>query len=660
MLTNKQIEMLPAKMTARIEGLNVLVLKQIAEKIKKIGKMNASQVNSLSRLGALDADLDEIKKKIAFTTKKNIKEIDQIFEIAKKEHYDFAAEYFKEQGKKPDMSFLSEYVESVKKATKNSFINISKTTGFEVDGKYKGIKEAYKDVIDKAIYEVTNGVTDYKTAIRDALKALAESGLKAVEYTSGKTRKLESALKMNVLDGIREVNAGMSERSGKRFGADGVEISVHANSAPDHEDIQGHQFTHEEFEKMQTQKPFKDINGKYYKAIQRPIGMWNCGHYTFEIVTGAAKPAYSEKELKAYKARNNKGFVFEDVKYTGYQAEQMLNTLKNIWYKHNAIYETGLSADDPVMWAVYGKKKSITEHLYRKFSKAAGLFNSAPWDFDITDEIEEIKDNEPKKEIIEKDLTKEVKNDKIHIEKGPFEKAYGKQHSDAMVNIIAGASDDTIDEIAVWNKYVGGLAVASKDIRTNPVMINGKPRSSAFQLENKLYTDLESDIKGDAGRVPYMVSFHESGHGIDYLAGDGNYISHTYKNGAFAKMLRKEAKAYLESRAGEDGYVGMLNAAYKLKKSFWETRETERAQGKSTTIHAVSDIFSGAAIAARVEVKWPFFHDSKYWRSSGSLATEAFTHMFSTTIADPAALAKIIEYFPESHKIYLEIIKMIK
>jgi hypothetical protein len=189
---------------------------------------------------------------------------------------------------------------------------------------------------------------------------------------------LESAVKMNVMDGVREVNAGMSKKAGEKFGADGVEISVHANSAPDHEDIQGRQFTNEEYEKLQSGRPFKDVTGRHFAAIKRPIGMWNCGHYVFEIIVGVSEPAHGEKELNRYKAKNIKGFEYEGHKYTGYEAEQMQNKIKNEWRKTRGALEIAREAGDSGLANEYQRKMTILQHHYAKFTKAAENFNAEP------------------------------------------------------------------------------------------------------------------------------------------------------------------------------------------------------------------------------------------------------------------------------------------
>ena len=155
-------------------------------------------------------------------------------------------------------------------------------------------------------------------------------------------------------------------------------MSAHANSAPGHEDIQGRQFTHEEFEKLQNQQPFKDITGRRFAAIKRPIGMWNCGHYVFEIIIGANQSTYDEKKLQLYKAKNAKGFTYEGYKYTGYEAEQMLHKIRNEWTKTRGALELAGSSGDMELAGEYQRKMIILDDHYLKFNKAMQIFNAEP------------------------------------------------------------------------------------------------------------------------------------------------------------------------------------------------------------------------------------------------------------------------------------------
>ena len=379
MLNNKQLDLLPSYMVERIDELNRYVMKKIGGRIKGIGKLKANEAKFLSGLSALDAGLNDIERASDAMTKKNLNEIDEIFDIAREKHHDFTSKYFAKRGiDSSDLSFLSDYVDSVKQATKEQYLSVSKTIGFNIDGTHKSLQKAYQEAIEKALTLVSSGEKNYKSAIRDTIRKLGESGLKAVEYRSGTVKSLENAVKINIADRVREVNAGMSKRAGEKFGSDGVEISVHPNSAPDHEDIQGRQFTHEEFNKLQNQQPFKDITGKYFAAIKRPIGMWNCGHYTFEIIIGASQPVYDEERLQRYKFKNAKGFTYEGEKYTGYEADQMQDRIKFEWRKARGAFTIAESAGDMELANSYRYRMTLLENDYIKFSRAMEEFYRKP------------------------------------------------------------------------------------------------------------------------------------------------------------------------------------------------------------------------------------------------------------------------------------------
>src|SRR5699024_2831652 len=131
--------------------------------------------------------------------------------------------------------------------------------------------------------------TNYQKAMYDTIKQLANSGVRKIYYENeGKkpyARRLDSSVRQNILEGVRQVNIGVQEQVGKEFGADGVEVSHHVNCAPDHIHIDGKQFSKKQFEK---------INNN----LTRPVASMNCRHFVFSIVLGVSSPLYTKKQLE--------------------------------------------------------------------------------------------------------------------------------------------------------------------------------------------------------------------------------------------------------------------------------------------------------------------------------------------------------------------------
>ena len=79
-------------------------------------------------------------------------------------------------------------------------------------------------------------------------KNLADLGVRIIDYESGVTPPLRAATRRNIMGGLGLMMEQITKRNHDDLGADGWEISAHANSAPDHEPIQGRQYTDAEYE----------------------------------------------------------------------------------------------------------------------------------------------------------------------------------------------------------------------------------------------------------------------------------------------------------------------------------------------------------------------------------------------------------------------------
>ena len=223
---------------------------------------------------------------------------------------------------------LQRLVSSVYNISGAEFKNIAKSTGFRLLGDngeplLLDIDETYKYVIDKCVVAISQGKETYQQSMRSTLKQLSSSGVRKIEYESGYSRRLDTSIRQNILDSIRQVSNESQQLFGKEFDSDGIEISVHQNPAPDHQMVQGRQFSNEEFEKFQNDKRAVDYTGMIFEPEfeghdRRSISEYNCYHYIFSIVLGVSKPQYSDKQLKEIINNANKKTTFDGKEYTQY------------------------------------------------------------------------------------------------------------------------------------------------------------------------------------------------------------------------------------------------------------------------------------------------------------------------------------------------------
>ena len=243
-------------------------------------------------------------------------------------------------------------------------------TFFPKENQYKiptSLSETYSRVIDEAVTAAQSGLTDYSSAMRKTMRAISDSGIRTVDYATGYSRRLDTAVRQNVLWGIKQCCIGTAEQIGEEIGADGWEISYHSNPRPSHEEMGGRQYADGDG---------ITVNGKYYPPFSDVADLlqdFNCLHYKFPILLGISEPAYDEEELAAMKENDRRKFEFEGKEYSGYEATQIQRKLETeIRKQKDRANLFAASGDDDGRRAAQEKINLLTKK-YKQFSDAAGL-----------------------------------------------------------------------------------------------------------------------------------------------------------------------------------------------------------------------------------------------------------------------------------------------
>ena len=234
-------------------------------------------------------------------------------------------------------------------------------------------------ILDEALLNVGQGKETFDSAIGRILNELGESGIRTLNYESGRSVRLDSAVKMHLQSRLRELHNETQQMIGKEIDADGIEITVHEFPAPDHEDVQGRQFSNEEFDKLQAGDFAKGYNGITYtlehdnKNGYRPISEMNCYHTIFSIVLGVSKPRYSDDQLKKIKEDNEKGFELDGKHYTMYDGEQLLRKIELKIRKNKDIQIMGKESNNIELIDKSQKQITLLTKKYRDILKSSGL-----------------------------------------------------------------------------------------------------------------------------------------------------------------------------------------------------------------------------------------------------------------------------------------------
>ncbi len=203
--------------------------------------------------------------------------------------------------------------------------------------------------------KVMTGVCDYNTAVRQACFALADSGLRTVYYASGRSDRIEVAVRRALMTSVSQLTQKISEQNAAEFGADGWEISAHIGARPSHAVYQGRQYP----------------DSQYETIVLPLINDYNCRHSAYPIILGVTKPSYTEEQLKAL---DPPPFTYEGKQYTAYEAQRQMRKMERSMRRQKDRCIVADAVGDKDAFTAASIKLRRQKDYYEDFCKAAGTY----------------------------------------------------------------------------------------------------------------------------------------------------------------------------------------------------------------------------------------------------------------------------------------------
>lgn len=363
MLTPEQIAALRDAAGQIADPVNDYLIEDIARRIAEAGQLTGTAQYQIWRAQNLGLSQQEVKKRLQRLLKKTGAEVKELLTQSAEVGYRFDLDRLPTAAAVPfeQNPVLQQIVRAAVELAQEDFTNITQTLGM-VDpyGNALPLQDAYRSACDFAFQQVSTGAADYNTAIRRAVKNLTAKGVRTIDYESGVHTGLEAAVRRSVMGGLGLMQEQIAQYNYDAMGCDGWEISAHAASAPDHEPIQGRQYSDAAYEALNN-------------SLVRRIGTLNCGHTAFPIILGISTPQYTPEELEKLRADNKKGVTIDGRHYTMYEATQVQRRLETaIRTQKRRILADEATGDKEKLLTDQIKYRRL-EQEYQRFSGAAGL-----------------------------------------------------------------------------------------------------------------------------------------------------------------------------------------------------------------------------------------------------------------------------------------------
>ena len=259
--------------------------------------------------------------------------------------------------KKPNS--MSQLLLAFQKQTAGELKNLTRTMGFKntVFGT-TGVLNAYQREMDLALIKVSTGAFSFDQAVKDCVHRLAQSGLRSIDYESGRSYQLDVAARMAVRTGMSQLSGKITEENLKNSNHDLVITTQHMGSRPDHAVWQNKVFSY-----SGKSKKYPDfVKETGYGTVTGLKGA-NCTHDFYPYWEGAS---IIPEDIKEPDPRTIGGKTYTYYESTQKQ-RQMERQIRATNREIEAIKSIGGDAQD-----LQNKLRGQMAD-YKSFSKAAGL-----------------------------------------------------------------------------------------------------------------------------------------------------------------------------------------------------------------------------------------------------------------------------------------------
>ena len=372
------LDALPEELAELFRSLEITLLDEICSRLNLSDKLNGVTVQDINALRSHGIDLEYIEKAIRETTGISQKKLNELLDDVVARNQEYYTELINAAKVTAPTQLVNEQdIVAIRRQTWSAFKNITGSMGFLVvhGGRLTMLEPAgaYQWALDNAVMQIQSGAFSYNQAIKYAVKSLADSGIKTVDYESGHVDQIDVAARRAVMTGVNQLCAKYTEQSAGYLNTEYFEVSAHAGARDkpgpspwsSHKDWQG--------------KVYSTKSGDKYPNIYEVCGLGavdglegaNCRHRRYPWVEGASERTYTDKQLSHID--DGLGCEFEGTTYSAYEATQQQRkierTIRKLKREKAAYNAAGLSE----------KEQEVSIRLrrlnakYKAFSKRAGL-----------------------------------------------------------------------------------------------------------------------------------------------------------------------------------------------------------------------------------------------------------------------------------------------
>lgn len=362
---------LSGQIEKHFSDLEMRIMEDIVRRIRKTGKITSTadwQINRLSILGHSSEDIENMLKEALNKSYPEMFELyDKVIDWEHVRNKDIYEQINAEFIPYEENEELQQITEALIQQSGNDLQNITKSLGFYLDygtGKpvLTPLAEVYQKYLDAACLDIVTGAFDYNSVLRRVVTQLTNSGLRQIDYASGRANRVDVAARRAVMTGVSQLSGKISEMNAKKLGTDCFEVEWHAGARPTHAAWQGKVYSKEE---LTTVCGLGSVTGL--------LGA-NCYHMYYPFVKGISERNWTDEWLAEQNRKESIPKTFNGKEYTLYEAKQQQRKMEiamRAQREKAVLLKQGGADPDDVVLAKAKYQGQLNE--YSRFCRKMGL-----------------------------------------------------------------------------------------------------------------------------------------------------------------------------------------------------------------------------------------------------------------------------------------------
>ena len=372
--TPELLDALPAELAELYRALENTLLDEICSRLVIADQLNEVTVQDIRALRSHGVDLKSIEKAISKTTGISKQKLNSLLNDVVERNQKYYTEVIDlAHITQPETLVDTATVDAIKRQTHDTFRNLTASMGFLVGNRMLKPARAYQWALDNAEMQIQSGAINYNQAIANAVRQLAENGIKVVDYESGHRDSIDVAARRAVMTGVNQICAKYTEQAAEYLDTPYFEVSAHAGAR----DIPGKSpwSSHKAWQGRVYSIRSNDIYPSIYDvcglgAVDGLEGA-NCRHRRNVWVEGVSERTYTDEQLAHID--DDLGCTFDGKKYTAYEATQMQRRVERQIIKQKRLVTAYKASGQMDEYHAAKAKLTRLNSKYKAFSEAAKL-----------------------------------------------------------------------------------------------------------------------------------------------------------------------------------------------------------------------------------------------------------------------------------------------